>query len=95
MDLDFVGEQWFWRRPAPWHYVTVPEEECGVLEAVSGLVRYGWGVIPVRATVGQTTWGTSLFPKDGSYLVPVKAAVRDAEGIELGDVVTVHLAVDV
>ena len=95
MDLEFVGELWFWRGPAPWHYATVPEEECGVLEAVSGLVSYGWGVIPVRATVGQTTWGTSLFPKDGSYLVPVKAAVRDAEGIELGDVVTVHLAVDV
>ena len=95
MDMEFVGEVWFWRGPAPWHYVTVPEEECGVLEAVSGLVSYGWGVIPVRATIGQTTWGTSLFPKDGSYLVPVKAAVRDAEGIELGDVVTVHLAVDV
>jgi Domain of unknown function (DUF1905) len=95
VELEFVGELWFWRGPAPWHYVTIPEEECGALEAVSGLVSYGWGVIPVRAKIGRTTWSTSLFPKDGRYLVPVKAAVRDAEGIELGDVVTVHLAVDV
>jgi Domain of unknown function (DUF1905) len=95
VELEFTGELWFWRGPAPWHYVTVPEEECSALEAVAGLVSYGWGVIPVSARVGRTTWTTSLFPKDGRYLVPVKAAVRDAEGIELGDRVTLNLAVEV
>lgn len=95
MDLEFSGEIWFWKGPAPWYFVTVPDEQCGALEAASLMVSYGWGVIPVAARIGATTWTTSLFPKDGRYIVPVKARVRQAEGIEEGDVVTVRLAVDV
>ncbi len=52
-------------------------------------------MIPVEARIGRTSWRTSLFPKDERYLVPVKAAVRRAEGLELGDEVSVRLAVDV
>lgn len=91
MVLEFSGEVWFWRGPAPWYFVTVPEDESVELEALSSQLSYGWGCIPVSATVGATTWSTSLFPKDDLYLVPVKAAVRAAERIELGDVVTVRL----
>jgi hypothetical protein len=95
MNLEFTGEMWFWKGPAPWHFVTVPEEECGELEANSALVSYGWGMIPVEARIGKTGWKTSLFPKDGRYIVPIKTWVRQAEGLELGDMVTVRLAVDV
>ncbi len=95
MDLEFSGELWFWKGPAPWHFVTVPDKDCGALEAASGFVTYGWGMIPVAARIGATGWTTSLFPKDGQYIVPVKAWVRKAEGLELGDVVTVRLAVEV
>jgi hypothetical protein len=95
MDLEFSGELWFWKGPAPWHFVTVPDEQCGALEATSTLVTYGWGMIPVAARIGGTGWTTSLWPKDGRYIVPVKAWVRRAEGLALGDVVTVGLAVDV
>ena len=95
MELDFTGEMWFWKGPAPWHFVTVPEAECGELEAASAVVTYGWGMIPVSARIGSTEWTTSLFPKDGRYIVPVKAWVRKAEGLEVGDTVTVNLAVDV
>jgi hypothetical protein len=95
MNLEFSGEMWFWRGPAPWHFVTVPQEDCGQLEATSALVSYGWGMIPVTAQIGRTSWKTSLFPKDGQYIVPVKARVRKAEGLEVGDTVAVHLAVDV
>ena len=56
---------------------------------------YGWGMIPVTAQIGGTEWTTSLFPKDGRYVVPVKAWVRKAEGLEIGDTVTVQLTVDV
>ncbi len=94
MDLAFSGEIWFWRGPAPWHFVTVPDDECRELEAASTLVSYGWGVIPVAAQIGATRWTTSLFPKDGRYLVPVRADVRRAEGLELGDTVTVQLSID-
>lgn len=91
--LVFSGEIWFWRGPAPWHFVTVPDEACGALEAVSSEVSYGWGMIPVTARIGDTSWSTALWPKDGRYIVPIKTAVRRAEGLELGDVVTLHLDV--
>jgi hypothetical protein len=94
MDASFDGEVWFWRGPAPWHFLTVPAEICERLAMRAPLVSYGWGMVPVTARIGATRWTTSLFPKDGRYLVPVKASVRSAEGIELGDTVTVRLHLD-
>lgn len=91
--IEFSGKIWFWKGPAPWYFVTVPEEQCRDLKDVSGFVTYGWGMIPVTARIGQTVWKTSLFPKDGSYIVPIKATVRKAEKIEAGDNVTVYLEI--
>jgi hypothetical protein len=93
MDLAFSGEIWFWRGPAPWHFVTVPDEECAALEAVAAMVTYGWGMVPVIASIGGSEWPTSLWPKNGGYIVPVKAWVREAEGIDVGDTVNVRLSV--
>jgi hypothetical protein len=93
MHIEFDGTVWFWRGPAPWYFVTIPAEQCQDLSAVSRFVTYGWGMIPVQARIGQTEWETSLFPKDGQYLLPVKASVRKAEKIDEGDHVTVRLAV--
>ncbi|WP_375432410.1 DUF1905 domain-containing protein [uncultured Friedmanniella sp.] len=95
MELEFTGEVWYWRGPSPFHFVTVPAAESAQLQAVAAAVTYGWGVLPVTARVGPTSWSTSLFPKNGGYLVPVKAWVRTAEGIDLGDTVTVRLSIDV
>jgi hypothetical protein len=75
--------------------VTVPEEESAELQAASALVTYGWGMIPVEVQIGSTRWTTSLFPKNGGYVVPLKDRVRNAETIVVGDTVTVRLAVDV
>jgi len=93
MHIEFSGKIWFWRGPAPWFFVTVPEEQSRDLKAISGLVTYGWGVIPVLVRIGRTEFQTSLFPKDGRYLVPIKASVREAENLEEGDTVTVRLEV--
>lgn len=93
MELAVAGEVWFWKGPSPWHYVTVPEAASAEIEAVAASVTYGWGVIPVRVTLGGTTWETSLFPKDGRYLVPLKAAVRKTESVELGDWVTMRMEI--
>ena len=95
MDLEFSGDVWSWRGPAPYHFVSVPEDESADLRATSGLVTYGWGMIPVEACIGRTVWTTSLFPKDGGYVVPLKDLVRNAERIQVGDTVTVRLTVDV
>ena len=93
MDLTFSGEIWWWRGPSPYHFVTVPPDACAALAAVAPLVSYGWGMIPVAASLGETRWTTSLFPKDGGYLLPVKDAVRNAERVDVGDMVTVTLRV--
>ncbi len=93
MDLTFSGDVWHWRGPSPYHFVTVPDEESQDLHAVAAAVSYGWGVIPVRARIGATEWETSLFPKGDGYVVPVKDAVRRAEGLDRGDTVTVRLTV--
>ena len=91
MRIEFSGTIWYWRGPAPFYFVTVTEDDSRELKAVSGAVTYGWGMIPVRARIGQTEWRTSLFPKDGRYVVPVKASVRRAEAIGEGDVVDLTL----
>ena len=95
MQWEFPGELYHWRGPSPYHFVTVPEDESAELEMVSASVSYGWGVIPVVVRIGKTSWATSLFPKDGGYIVPVKDAVRKAEGLDVGDTVTVQLDIDV
>lgn len=92
--MEFSGEVVYWRGPSPYHFVAVPEDECQDIEAVSSLVTYGWGVIPVRARIGETTWTTSLFPRKGRYLLPVRDAVRHAEGVEVGEVVRVRLVIE-
>ncbi len=93
LDLQVTGEIWSWRGPAPYFFVSVPAAECRQLHEISTSVTYGWGLIPVRAHVGATEWQTSLFPKDGLYLVPLKGAVRRAERLDVGDTVTVGLTV--
>ena len=93
MNVEFNGEIWYWRGPAPWYFVTVPAKPSGDLKDILGFVTYGWGMIPVNARIGKTEWKTSLFPKDGRYIVPIKASVRRAENIEEGDKVTVRLEV--
>ncbi len=95
MELEFRGEIIHWRGPSPFHFVTVPDGPSAAIESVKSLVTYGWGAIPVQARIGDTEFTTSLFPKGDSYLVPVKDAVRKAEQLSLGDVVTVTLVLDV
>lgn len=93
LDLGFTGGIWHWRGPAPYYFVTVPERECLDLYEVAAAVTYGWGMIPVRARIGSTDWRTSLFPKNGQYVLPLKDAVRRAEEIGEGDTVAVRLTV--
>jgi hypothetical protein len=93
MNLEFSGKIWFWKGPAPFFFVTIPESQSREIKAISSLVTYGWGVIPVHVRIGKTEWKTSLFPKDGLYLVPIKASVQKAEAIGEGDEVTVWLEI--
>lgn len=91
--FSFAGEVWEWRGPAPYHFITVPDEQSRRLRTIAGAVTYGWGMIPVRVRIGRTEWRTSLFPKDGRYVLPLKDAVRSAERLATGDAPTVRLTV--
>jgi hypothetical protein len=93
MIIEFHGEIWYWRGPAPFYFVTIPPQQSSDLKAVSRFVTYGWGVIPVLARIGSTEWKTSLFPKNGGYIVPIKDLVRKAENLDVGDDVNVRLEV--
>ncbi len=93
MEIVFTGKIWFWRGPAPWYFVTIPEDQSLDLKAIAPIVTYGWGVLPVKVQINTTTWETSLFPKDGRYLVPLRASVRKAENLNLNDEVTIRLKI--
>ncbi len=93
MILVFDGEIIHWRGPAPWFFVQMPEAESQIIKMIASQVSYGWGVIPVIIRIGKTEFTTSLFPKADIYLVPVKVAVRKAEKIDEGDIVTVELEI--
>ncbi len=93
MLIEFTGKIWFWRGPAPWFFVTIPPKPSRDIKEISRIVTYGWGVIPVHVRIGKSEWTTSLFPKDGRYIVPIKASVREAENVNVGDKVTIRLEV--
>ena len=93
LDLDVSGDIWHWRGPAPFYFVTVPAAQSAQLREVAGAVSYGWGMLPVHVRIGSTAWRTSLWPKDGGYVLPLKDAIRRAEQLDEGDVVTARLTV--
>ncbi len=94
MDVRFTGRVVEWRGPAPYWFVRLPDREADDVREVAAMATYGWGVVPVRASIGgAATFETSLFPKDGGYLLPLRKAVRAAAGVSAGDVVTVDLTV--
>jgi hypothetical protein len=91
--LVFTGQVIEWRGPSPYFFVPVPAEESADIREVAALASYGWGVIPVECRIGDLRFETSLFPKDGGYLLPLKDAVRRPQQLAPGDVVTVEMTI--
>jgi hypothetical protein len=93
MVVVFDAELWVWdaRRADTWTFVSLPAEESEEIRDLAGGLRRGFGSLRVRATVGGSTWKTSIFPDSarGRYVLPVKRAIRTAEALDAGDVTTV------
>lgn len=90
----FSGELWRWTaRRELWTFVTLSADADDEITAIVGDMTNGWGSIRVDAVVGATRFRTSVFPagEQGAYVLPVKRAVREAEGLELGDSVTAEI----
>lgn len=90
---DFTAALYEWTGPSAWHFVTVPVAISDEIDARTEGFTNGFGSVRVLVRIGGSEWMTSLFPdsKQQSYVLPVKKAVRQAEGIEAGDDVRVRL----
>ena len=97
-----TAKLWIWssdKAPASWHFLTIEGEAAEAIHVLALMRRLesgrrrGWGAMKVGATIGDTQWETSIFPEKGSggWLLPVKAAVRKAEGLVAGDSVEVSV----
>jgi hypothetical protein len=88
---------WLYPGMGGWHFVTIPAEVSEQIREGFGDMKRGWGSLPVEATVGSTTWKTSIFPdkESGAYLLPLKADIRKKEKIAEGDEVSILLQIDV
>ena len=93
MKFEFESKVIEWRGPAPFYFATTPASVTREIETSAGHLSYGWGCIPVDMTIGTTTLYTALIPREGTYFVPLKAALRKAEAIELNDLLRIRLAV--
>lgn len=94
MEVDFTARVFEWRGPSPYVFAALSAEAVDAVRVVAAGASYGWGCIPVTAAIGDTVWQTSLIPKDGGYLLPLRSSVRQSRGIGLGDEVAVQLQFD-
>ncbi len=87
---------WKYTGKAAWYFLTLPKKLSADIRMVdAGPVRSGFGALKVEATIGSTTWTTSIFPsaQAEAYLLPVKAEVRKRESLAEGRMVPVKLVV--
>lgn len=94
MEISFSSEIIEWRGPAPFLFAPIPRLQSDEIKLIAKKVTYGWGVIPVEVTIGNTTLTTSLFPRDGLYLLPIKVAIQRAENVKLGDRIKAKILID-
>lgn len=93
--ISFQAEVWEHDGPAAWHFISLPEPDADDIEAEHGHRAKGFGSLRVEVTIGSSRWSTSIFPdsKRGTYVLPVKKAVRQAEDLAAGSVAHVELVV--
>jgi Domain of unknown function (DUF1905) len=89
----FEAEVIHWRGPSPYFFAAIPEEHAAEIRRITRLVTYGWGMTPVDVTIGRVAFQTSLFPKDETYLLPLKAEVRRKTNITAGDAIVVEMTI--
>ena len=86
---EFSTPLWLYQGQAAWHFITLPADVAKQIRYLISGSRRGWGSVRVKATIGSTAWATSIFPYKelDSFILPIKAQVRKAENLSLGDTV--------
>ncbi len=88
-----TSEIWQWNGKASWHFITIPEDLSKEIKNFDDMPRRGFGSVPVKVTIGETTWKTSIFPeKKGTYVLPLKAIVRKKEKLTEGQKVKISFS---
>lgn len=92
----FKTKLWLYPGDTAWHFLTIPKKESALIKEAFKNVTRGWGSLPVVVTIKKTTWKTSIFPdkRSGTFLLPVKVAVRRAEDLYVGDTVAYKITID-
>jgi hypothetical protein len=91
MHFEFSNEIWEWRGPAPFYFVSVPEDQAEEIREAAKLLTYGWGMIPAIARIGHIEFKTSMFAKNGTYVLPIKNIVRLPLKLEAGQTIDVSM----
>lgn len=94
MEFTFTSELIEWRGPAPFYFIPTPEKHTSEFKAIAKDKSYGWGVLYANITLPGEYWKTTLMPKDGRYLIPIKKAIRIKHGFELGQPIKVTVDFD-
>jgi hypothetical protein len=89
--FSFEAEIIYWRGPSPFFYAPLPKADAAEIRRLAKHFTYGWGVIPVEADIAGVVFKTSLFPKDETYLLPIKADVRRKADVTAGDLIDVDM----
>jgi hypothetical protein len=93
--ISITAKLWLWNEgKGSWHFVTVDKDSSDIIKDAWMWPRKGFGSVPVKVTIGKTSWKTSVFPqKDGTFVLPIKKSVRDAEKLAVGDTTKIFLEV--
>lgn len=94
LDFEFTAELWKWNGIGSWHFITLPEDIADKIKFYYEK-RHGFGQIAIKATIGKTSWNTSIFPdkKSNSFLLPIKSQIRKKENLTLGSKIRIMLVV--
>ena len=90
MELDVIGRLIEWRGPAPFWFLPTSDDSA-MIDELKPMLTYGWGCIPVTCRLGRTEFTTSITPRNGVYLIPLKDKVRKAEGVTPDATITVNV----
>ena len=92
-NFTFTAELWEYSGKGAWIFVSVPPGQAEDIRHLTDGRRGGFGSVKVAVTINGSHWSTSLFlsSEDGTFILPVKKAIRQAEQVEAGDPVTVRL----
>lgn len=93
MEFSFSANLWEWRGPAPFYFLSLPLDIAEEINASAGMLSYGWGMIPVVARIQDVEFKTSMFKKNGTYVLPIKNAARIPLNLRVDDLIEVEISV--